>query len=265
MAAIIGGNLMLAYRLEPPFRPMSPEQQNLQHYVAMVEPRRKLVLAAVSVIALLAAGASAQGDWAIWQLYLHGGSFGQKDPQFGKDISFYAWDYPVYRLLLSFGFTAIIFSLLLVVGVNYLTGAIRLQTPGPKITLSARRHLTVLVFVFMALKALAYWLDRYALRVLQPQQVHRRVLHRRARRAAGQDDPVLDRGDAGARRAGEHVAAQRVAAGHRLRRAAGAVDPDGRHLPGDRRSRCRSTRTPATRSALHRAQHRRDAAGRTTS
>ena len=37
------------------------------------------------------------------------------------------------------------------------------RRPGPKITLAARRHLTVLVFVFMALKAVAYWLDRYGL------------------------------------------------------------------------------------------------------
>jgi uncharacterized membrane protein (UPF0182 family) len=99
----------------------------------------------------------------MWQLWLHGGSFGIKDPQFHRDISFYAWDYPVYRSLLGFGFTAVIFSLILSIGVHYLTGAIRLQTPGPKVTLAARRHLTILVFVFMALKAIAYWLDRYGL------------------------------------------------------------------------------------------------------
>src|SRR6478672_10520975 len=161
MALIIGGNMVIAYLLRPPFRPMSAEQQNLQHYVLMVEPRRRIILAVAMVISFLAAGAAAQSDWAKWQLWLNGGSFGVKDPQFGRDISFYAWDYPIYRTLLSFGFTAIIFSLILSVAIHYLSGAIRLQTPGPKITLSARRHLTVLVFEFMALKAVAYWLDRY--------------------------------------------------------------------------------------------------------
>src|SRR6266568_3219258 len=72
-----------------------------------------------------------------------------------------AWDYPAYRLMLGFGFIAILFSILLSIAVHYLFGAIRVQTPGPKITLSARRHLTVLIFVFIVLKALAYWLDRY--------------------------------------------------------------------------------------------------------
>src|SRR4051812_20641678 len=44
LAVIIGGNLVIAYLLRPPFRPMSQEQQNLQTYVLMVEPRRKLIL-----------------------------------------------------------------------------------------------------------------------------------------------------------------------------------------------------------------------------
>ena len=49
------------------------------------------------------------------------------------------------------------------IAVHYLYGAIRLQTPGPKITLSARRHITILIFLFIVFKALAYWLDRYGL------------------------------------------------------------------------------------------------------
>jgi uncharacterized protein len=163
MALIIGGNLVVAYLLRPPFRPMSAEQQNLERYRVMIEPRKRLILASIVVIALLASGLSAQGHWRTWQLWLNGTAFGQKDPQFHRDISFFAWDYPAYRLMLGFGFTAILFALILSIGVHYLSGAIRLQTPGPKITLSARRHLTILVFVFVSLKAVAYWLDRYGL------------------------------------------------------------------------------------------------------
>jgi uncharacterized membrane protein (UPF0182 family) len=163
MALILCGNIAAAYAMRPPFRPMSAEQQNLERYRVMLEPHRKLLLAVVAVISLLAAGMSAQGNWQTWQLWLHGSSFGQKDPQFGLDLSFYLWDYPAYRLMLGFGFTAIIFAIVLSLVVHYLSGAIRLQTPGPKVTPAARRHLTVLVFVFMALKAVAYWLDRYGL------------------------------------------------------------------------------------------------------
>ncbi len=163
MAAIIGANLVIAYRLRPPFRPMSPEQQNLERDRVMLEPRKRVILLSLMLLALFSAGMSAQSQWSTWLLWLHGGKFGVTDPQFGKDISFYAWDYPAYRLMLGFGFTAIIFSLLLSIAVHYLSGAIRLQTPGPKITIAARRHLTILVFIFMLLKAVAYWLDRYGL------------------------------------------------------------------------------------------------------
>lgn len=163
MAAILVGNVLLAYRLRPPFRPMSTEQQNLERYRVAVEPRRRLALIALAVIALLSAGSSAQGNWQAWALWLNGGKFGIADPQFGRDLSFFAFDYPIYRLVVGFLFAATIFSLLLSAGVYYLYGALRLQTPGPKITISARRHLTALVFVFMLLKAVSYWLDRYGL------------------------------------------------------------------------------------------------------
>ncbi|HEV7194255.1 MAG TPA: UPF0182 family protein [Jatrophihabitantaceae bacterium] len=163
MSVIIGGNLLVAYLMRPPFRPMSAEQQNLERYRVMVEPRKRLILAGVMLLALFAAGMSAQGKWQTWLLWLNGGPFGIKDPQFHRDIGFYAWDYPAYRVMLGFGFSAVLFALILSIGVHYLTGAIRLQTPGPKVTPAARRHLTALVFVFMALKAVAYWLDRYGL------------------------------------------------------------------------------------------------------
>lgn len=163
MALILGGNMVIAYMLSPPFRPMSPEQQNIERYRSVLEPRRFLVLGVIGVIALFSAGLSAQNNWPTWQLWLHSTSFGQTDPQFHLDVSFYAFDYPAYRLLLGFGFTSLVFAIILSAIVHYLTGAIRLQTPGPKVTPAARRHLTLLVFVFVLLKALAYWLDRYGL------------------------------------------------------------------------------------------------------
>src|ERR671939_519860 len=39
----------------------------------------------------------------------------------------------------------------------------RLQTPGQKLTGAARVQLSVLLGLFLALKAIAYWLDRYGL------------------------------------------------------------------------------------------------------
>jgi hypothetical protein len=46
---------------------------------------------------------------------------------------------------------------------HYLYGGIRLQTPGEKVTSAAQAHLSVLIGLFVLLKAIAYWLDRYGL------------------------------------------------------------------------------------------------------
>ncbi|WP_096303231.1 UPF0182 family protein [Jatrophihabitans sp. GAS493] len=163
MAAAIAANLIITYVLRPPFRPMSAEQQNLERYRVILESRKKLAFTVVVVLAGLAAGLSAQSNWQAWLLWRNGGSFGIKDPQFGKDISFFAFDYPIFRILLGFGFSMVIFSLLLAIALHYLFGSIRLQTPGQKISIAARRHITVLVFIFILLKAVGYWLDRYGL------------------------------------------------------------------------------------------------------
>jgi uncharacterized protein len=163
LAAIIGANVYLAYRMRPPFRPVSQEQENLERYRVAVEPRKKLIFAGIVGLVFLIAGVSGQSNWKTWQLWRNGVAFGIKDPQFHRDISFFAWDYPAYRMLLGLAFNAVIFSLLLALAVHYLFGAFRIATPGPKLTISARRHVTILVFFFIVFKACAYWLDRYGL------------------------------------------------------------------------------------------------------
>ncbi len=163
LAAVVGANLVVAYRLRPPFRPMSAEQQNLERYRSAIEPRRVLLLGIVSGLLGLFAGITAQGQWRTWMLFWHSTPFGITDQQFHKDISFFAFIYPFYRFLLGFGFAAVVFSLLGAVAVHYLFGGLRLQTPGEKVTPAARVHLSVLLGAFVLLKAIAYYLDRYGL------------------------------------------------------------------------------------------------------
>lgn len=161
MAAIVGVNLWLAYRMRPPFRPNSLEQQNLDRYRLAIEPRLRLILLGVVGFLGLTAGAQGAGQWETWMLYVNRVDFGQTDPLFGKDISFYAFEYPFYRLIVGFVFSAFFFSLLLSLGTHYLFGGLRLQTPGEKVTSAARAHLSVLLGVLAALKAVFYLLDRY--------------------------------------------------------------------------------------------------------
>jgi uncharacterized membrane protein (UPF0182 family) len=163
LAVLVGANLVAAYRLRPPFRPMSMEQQNLERYRSAIEPRRVLILSVVSVLVGLFAGIPAQGHWQTWLLWRNGTRFGIADAQFHRDISYFAFTYPFQRFILSFLFAAVVFSLLGAVVVHYLFGGLRLQTPGEKVTSAARVHLSVLLGFFVVLKAVAYYLDRYGL------------------------------------------------------------------------------------------------------
>jgi hypothetical protein len=155
--------IYLAYRFRPTFRPMSLEQQNLERYRQSLEPRAGLVLTAVAVVLGLFAGFAAQGSWETWLTFRNSTDFGRTDPQFGLDLSFFVFEYPFYRLLLGFGFAITILALIGSLVTHYVFGGLRLQTPGQKLTAAARVQVSVLLGVFVALKAVAYWLDRYGL------------------------------------------------------------------------------------------------------
>ncbi|MCU1612551.1 MAG: hypothetical protein JWO98_91 [Frankiales bacterium] len=153
----------LAYRFRPTFRPMSLEQQNLERYRQSLEPRRTLVLSVVGVLLGLFAGFTAQSSWQTWLTFRNATSFGTKDPQFGLDLSFFVFDYPFLRLLLGFAFWTVLLALIGSLITHYVFGGLRLQTPGQKLTAAARVQISVLLGLFVALKAVSYWLDRYGL------------------------------------------------------------------------------------------------------
>ncbi|MEW2294396.1 UPF0182 family protein [Streptomyces sp. NPDC006743] len=165
MALAVGFNVWLAHRLRPPLSAMSMEQQNLDRYRMGIAPYKKWLLCGITAVVGLIAGASAAGQWRTWLLWVNGVPFHKTDPQFHLDVSFYAFDLPWYRFLLGFGFAAAILSLIAAVLTHYLYGGLRVTSPGARATAAATGHLSVLLGVFVALKAVAYWLDRYGLAV----------------------------------------------------------------------------------------------------
>lgn len=162
-ALVIGANVVLGYVLRPPYVPMSPEQQNLEGYRVALQPYRRLLLAGVAGAFGVLFGVTAQRRWTTWQLWLHGQRFGVTDPQFHRDVSYYAFTLPFERMVLSYAFAAVVVSALVSIGMHYLYGGIRVQTRGQKVSAAAKAHLSVLLGVFVLLKAASYWLDRYGL------------------------------------------------------------------------------------------------------
>lgn len=165
MALAVGVNIYLAHRLRPPLSAMSTEQQSLDRYRMGIAPYKKWVLLGICAVVGLIAGGSASGQWRLWLLTTNATPFHVKDPQFHKDVSFYAFDLPWYRFLLSFGFATVVLSLIAAALVHYLYGGLRITSPGGRATAAATGHLSVLLGLFVSLKAVAYWLDRYGLAV----------------------------------------------------------------------------------------------------
>src|ERR1017187_3343834 len=110
----------------------------------------------------LVSGLTASGNWQTWLLFVNRVAFGATDPQFHLDLSFFVFVYPFLRLALSFLFAAVLLSLVLATVVHVLYGGLR-PARHAQPTTGARAHLFVLAGVFVALKAAAYWVDRYGI------------------------------------------------------------------------------------------------------
>jgi hypothetical protein len=165
MGGAIAGTVYAAYRLRPSFRGMSAEQQSLDRYRMAIDPYRRLIVIGIAALLGLFGGLAASSEWRTWLQWRNKVSFGVKDPQFHKDVSFFAMTLPWWRFVIGFLFAVVILALIATVVTHYLYGGIRLQSPGERVSPAAAAHLSVLLGLFVLLKAVAYWLDRYGLAV----------------------------------------------------------------------------------------------------
>ena len=160
---IITLNVYLAFRKRPLYVPLSVEADNLERYRSQIEPIRKLVLVGLSLVLFYFGGSSASQLWDTWLLFKNSTSFGVLDPQFGLDISFFAFKLPMYQALIAWAISTLVFAIIGSTIVHYLYGGIRPQVAQERTTVAARVQLSVLIGLVVLLKAGAYWLDRFAL------------------------------------------------------------------------------------------------------
>jgi uncharacterized protein len=163
MAVATFGNIYLAYRLRPAFRASSVEQIVLDRYRTVIDKRRRLLFGAVAAFFGLIFGSAASGRWQTWLLWSHATSFGHKDPQFHRDVSYFAFILPFQRFLLGYVMALVVVCTLLTLAAHYLFGGVAFRTPGERVTRAARTHLALLLTVFVLCKAIAYYLDRFGL------------------------------------------------------------------------------------------------------
>ena len=162
-AAIVLTNVLIAYKRRPLYAPLSMEMESLDRYRQQIEPLRKLIFIGGALAVFFFSGSAGAALWKTLLIWRNSVPFGLKDAQFGKDISFFAFDLPWYRAMLTWGFSTLIFAIIATVAVHYIYGGIRLQSAGDRSTVTARVQISVLLGLFVLLKAVAYWTDRFVL------------------------------------------------------------------------------------------------------
>jgi uncharacterized protein len=170
MAVAVALSMWISWRTRPVFRGMTPEQASLERYRIALEPYRRRLVLLVSIGLGVITGLTASAEWGTYLLWRNAVPFGIEDPQFGLDLSFYTFTLPFIRFVIGFGFGLLFMCILAVVAVQYVYGGLRLQPRGERASAAAQSQLSLLFGLFVLLKAVSYWFDRFEL-ATQSQQL----------------------------------------------------------------------------------------------
>ena len=125
-------------------------------------PWRLIIIAAALVIGLLVAIGEAE-NWGLMLRFLYQSPYGQSDPLFDKDISFYLFSLPVYVALKNWLMWLLFLSALIAGAVYFAHGQINLDRRPWVVSPAAVAHGSALLGLYFAVKAGSYFLDRYLL------------------------------------------------------------------------------------------------------
>lgn len=160
---IIVSNILIAYKRRPVYVPTSLEADNLERYRAQIEPIKRAAIIGIALAIFYFAGTAGSRFWELWMLYRNATPFGVTDPQFNRDISFFMFTLPFWQALVGWAISTLILATIAATAVHYIYGGIRPQVREDRTTVTARVQLSILLGTIVAIKAVAYWLDRFAL------------------------------------------------------------------------------------------------------
>ena len=160
---VISLNIYIAYKRRPLYVPTSIEMSGLERLRGQIEPIRRWVFLGVVLVLTYFAGTSGVVFWREWLLFKNATNFGIKDPQFGLDISFFAFRLPMWQAIIGWGISTLVLATLASAFIHYMYGGIRTTVQTDRTTVAARVQISILLGLIVLLKAVAYWFDRYAL------------------------------------------------------------------------------------------------------
>ena len=159
----VAAGILLAYRYRPVFLAQPGMPDALARYRAAVGASPARVVFWIPAVLAVLAGSIAQTGWQSVLAFFNSTPFGRTDAQFGLDISFYAFELPMWRSIVTWLMVAVVLAFLANLVTHYLFGGLRPGAREGTLTRAARIQLVSLAGLFVLMKAAAYWLDRYEL------------------------------------------------------------------------------------------------------
>ncbi len=103
----------------------------------------------------------AAGKWMVILQYLNAQPFGQTDPVFGHDISFFVFDLPFISWLINYIFTVLVLNIIIAVVIYIFRRGILFLPTGVQVGSYAKRHILALFSVIFALYIWDYYYSAF--------------------------------------------------------------------------------------------------------
>ena len=159
MAFFVWLSIFLAFRARPVYAKLNAQ---LDRYQQVIEPLRRFAMIGIPVVLGLFMGVSTATRWDTVLQFLNRTPFGNVDPQFGLDISFYVFELPLYRGILAYASAVVLIAGLAALATSYIYGGIQVSGREVRITRRARIQLAVTAAIYIALQGVSIWFDQYA-------------------------------------------------------------------------------------------------------
>ena len=127
----------------------------------VIEPLIRRFLPIVLTVIAIVSGLRGSVHWDTVLGYNNAQPFNVTDPVFGRDLGFFVFTLPLWRLVHGWALALVAATMLLTLVLYVLQRSLVLTTRGPRLAAGARTHLLVLGAVLLALKAVGFWLDRF--------------------------------------------------------------------------------------------------------
>jgi uncharacterized protein len=159
MALVVWVSIALAFRSRPVYAKLNSQ---LDRYQQVIEPLRRFAMIGIPLVLGLFMGVSTATRWDTVLQFLHRTPFGQVDPQFGLDVSFYVYELPLYRGILAYASAVVLVAGLAALATTYIYGGIQISGREVRVTRRARIQIAVTAAVYIALQGVSIWFDQYA-------------------------------------------------------------------------------------------------------